>query len=154
MRRLLATLLARPSDSSLWLGGSGGASCRLSPSCWLCEADEVRLLLLRPLNMRAMRVRRADPDVSLRPSSDPRRLFDMRAPSAASLASESVVDDTLGLLERGRSPGVASDDVDVRLRLRPMAAMAGGERRRREKRAKRRLAGGQSVQRGCVCVCV
>jgi hypothetical protein len=124
--RLLATLLARPSDSSLWLGGRSCTSCKLSLSSGgpfpLCECEAEGVRLERALNMRDMRVRRAEPEVSLRASSEPRRLFDMREWSA-SLASERVVDETLGLLERGRSPGVAKDE--VRLRRRPMAAMAG-----------------------------
>jgi hypothetical protein len=124
--RLLATLLARPSDSSLWLGGRSCTSCKLSLSSGgpfpLCECEAEGVRLERALNMRDMRVRRAEPEVSLRASSEPRRLFDMREWSA-SLASERVVEETLGLLERGRSPGVAKDE--VRLRRRPMAAMAG-----------------------------
>jgi hypothetical protein len=88
--RLLATLLCRPSESSLWFRGSalgrltcgtGGMSSVESTSCerssWLV-ADFLRLL--RPLNILDMRMRCAD-EVSLRPSSELRLFSRSKAPS-------------------------------------------------------------------------
>jgi hypothetical protein len=87
--RLLATLLCKASESSLWFRGSalgrltcgtGGMSSlgsRCDRSSWL-TADLVRLL--RPLNILDMR-RRWCEEVSLRASSEPRRRILSSAPS-------------------------------------------------------------------------
>jgi hypothetical protein len=131
--RLLATLLCRPSESSLWLRGSalgrltcgtGGMSFAGSSwarSSWLV-ADLVRLL--RPLNILDMRRRWCD-DVSLRPPSEPRlRILSSvpsddlgRSSSRLSLLATETADDS-GLFDVARLAGAA--------RLSLLATSGGG----------------------------
>jgi hypothetical protein len=107
VKRLLATLLNSPSDSSLWFRpllwlGAGGMSSLGSTWEMSLVADFLRLL--RPLNSLDMRRR----EVSLRPSSELRLLSLSSAPSEdlrkSSLLSTETADES-GPLEVDRPTG-------------------------------------------------
>jgi hypothetical protein len=144
--RLLATLLCRPSESSLWFRGSalgrltcgtGGMSSlgsRCERSSWLA-ADLVRLL--RPLNILDMRRRWCD-EVSLRASSEPRLHILSSAPSAdlrrsssrvSLLATETAEDsgplDVARLAGAARLSRLAASRKGLGLRARSTVAIVG-----------------------------
>lgn len=128
VKRLLATLLCRPSESSLWFRGStlGRLPCGTGGTVPSCRSDCERLSpswavadfrrLLRPLNSFDMRCR-WDEEVSLRPSSELRLLRRSRAPSEALRKSSSLLSllsllaietaDDSGPLELARLTGAA-----------------------------------------------